>query len=238
MKFELKQEHITLISELNFECVITTDSFQDRFRPGISRKRPFGNSGITHDVMQKLGYVNDKGEYSESNLEKAEMLIIELPVAMEIVVRQKTFEPGVYEVSEYSAYFNYRMARNFQFWNEPLKEIEMQYKDTDQLDSLIHVCSSCCDENPHKVLKQMKWFTQTDFLRYAVGVFEKYAIAHWIEQHDSENYCHYCIHNSDCPHGMVCYGGAPIEPPCCTYDLTELLDTESILEDLENGEEQ
>ena len=59
----------------------------------------------------------------------------------------------------------------------------------------------------------------------------------WIESHDVEDYCRYCIYNDDCPHGMVCYGGAPIEPPCCGKDLTELLDEEEIIADLEEEEE-
>lgn len=29
----------------------------------------------------------------------------------------------------------------------------------------------------------------------------------------------------------------PIEPACCSYDIAELLDTEQILEDMDNGEE-
>lgn len=66
---------------------------------------------------------------------------------------------------------------------------------------------------------------------------EQEKIDKWIEEHDSDDYCHYCSLNDECPHGMVCYGGEPIEPACCTQDLTELLDTESILEEIENGEE-
>lgn len=58
----------------------------------------------------------------------------------------------------------------------------------------------------------------------------------WISEHDGEDYCHYCIHGEDCK-GIICYGGIPIEPPCCAYDIEELLDTEQILEDIENGEE-
>lgn len=55
----------------------------------------------------------------------------------------------------------------------------------------------------------------------------------WIETHDGEDYCHYCIFDDDCPHGITCYGGPTIEPPCCGKDLLELLDTEAILADLE-----
>ena len=33
------------------------------------------------------------------------------------------------------------------------------------------------------------------------------------------------------------YDGEPIEPACCSYDIAELLDTEQLLEDMDNGEE-
>lgn len=65
---------------------------------------------------------------------------------------------------------------------------------------------------------------------------EQEKIDKWIDEHDGEDYCYYCTLKEDCK-GMVCYGGVPIEPACCSYDIEELLDTESILEDIENGEE-
>ncbi len=60
----------------------------------------------------------------------------------------------------------------------------------------------------------------------------------WIEQADSEELCGYCNINEECPHWMRCYGGEPIEPPCAstdTEDIKQLLDTESILEDIHGG---
>ena len=53
---------------------------------------------------------------------------------------------------------------------------------------------------------------------------EEEKINKWISEHDGDDYCHYCTLSEDCSHGMVCYGG-------------ELLDTEQILEDTDNGEE-
>lgn len=70
----------------------------------------------------------------------------------------------------------------------------------------------------------------------AVEVFEQYAIDDWISRHDAEDYCRYCIDNDECPHGMACYGGAPIEPACCG-GLDNVLQTDILLEDLINGEE-
>lgn len=66
---------------------------------------------------------------------------------------------------------------------------------------------------------------------------EEEKINKWISEHDGDDYCHYCTLSEDCSHGMVCYGGEPIESACCAYDIAELLNTEQILEDMDNGEE-
>lgn len=59
----------------------------------------------------------------------------------------------------------------------------------------------------------------------------------WLSEHDGEEQCHYCIYDDECPHGIRCYGGEPIEPPCAGRDLEDLLDIESILKDLEDESE-
>ncbi len=57
-------------------------------------------------------------------------------------------------------------------------------------------------------------------------------LAKWIETHDGDDYCRYCIYDSDCAHEVRCYGGPTIEPPCCDKEIEELLDTEAILADI------
>ncbi|MBS6954279.1 MAG: hypothetical protein KH230_13760 [Enterocloster asparagiformis] len=65
---------------------------------------------------------------------------------------------------------------------------------------------------------------------------DKEKIDKWIADHDGEDYCKYCQYDDECPHGMACYGGDPVEPPCCSNDIKELLDIDTILEDLESEE--
>lgn len=61
-------------------------------------------------------------------------------------------------------------------------------------------------------------------------------VKNWLETHDGEDCCRYCIHDSSgCPHGMACYGGAPIEPLCASQDIEDFMDLEWLLEDIENG---
>lgn len=57
----------------------------------------------------------------------------------------------------------------------------------------------------------------------------------WIEDNGIPEYCGYCIWDSDCPHGMTCYGGQPIEPHCFGRDPEDFLDLEAIESDLEEG---
>lgn len=103
------------------------------------------------------------------------MLIIELPVALQIVMQNHTFEPGEYEVGEYSsAYFNYVHIRNYHALKSPIAEIEEKYKDCDQMERLHEVCMNVSGDNPWKVIDDLKWFAQTDFLADAIAVFEKH----------------------------------------------------------------
>lgn len=178
----------------------------------------------------------ESGEYAAEDIEKAEMLIIELPVALQIVMQNHTFEPGEYEVGEYStAYFNYVHIRNYHALKSPIAEIEEKYKDCDQMERLHEVCMNVSGDNPWKVIGDLKWFAQTDFLADAIAVFEKHRdeqiLDEWLKTHDGEDYCKYCPENNECPHGMACYGGEPIEPSCCGADMKEFLYTDSIIED-------
>ena len=61
-------------------------------------------------------------------------------------------------------------------------------------------------------------------------------LSEWFDTHDGEDYCKYCIYDDECPHGMACYGGPPVEPPCAGNDLKEILDTEEILDDIAREE--
>lgn len=243
VKFRLKEEHIKLISELNFRTATIVDS-ADRYRPAIDLKRPFGNSGATTNVCEIMGWhSNEDGEYAERDIKRAEMLLVELPVALEIVVRKQTFEPGEYEVCEYGAYFNYKHMKNYHILKVALDEIEKQYNGSDQMDNLHNLCMNVSGDNPWKIIADLQWFTQTDFTRYAISVFQKhyddYLLDDWFEKHDGEDYCKHCPENDECPHGMTCYGGEPIEPPCYGVDLKEFLCVDDILEEIkENLHEQ
>lgn len=233
-KFELKQEHIDLISELNFKGLVSTEGREIEYRPAIDYKRPFGNSGVTYDVLQRLGLIDENGEYTEANRKRAELLLIELPVALEVVVKNKTFDPGEYEVDDYGAYYLYKGKRNLHFWQDAINIFKEKHSD---IKLIVDYCMNNYDENPYSLLEELRQNAVNDYMEDALEIFEQYAVDKWIEGHDIGDYCRYCIDKDECPHGMACYGGEPIEP-ACSGGLDGLLETDILLEDLIKGEEK
>lgn len=53
-------------------------------------------------------------------------------------------------------------------------------------------------------------------------------VLNWVEE-NPEDMCKYCIYDENCPHAITCYGGPPIEPPCCSGNIEKILDMEEIL---------
>lgn len=163
------------MSNLHFGTNVYPDC-EDKYHPVIDDKRPFGNSDLTGDVCEIMEWQCDgeSGEYTAENIEKAETLLIELPVALEIVTRNHTFEPGEYETDKYGAYFNYVLVRNYHALKNPLKELETKYGDCGQIRMLRKICTNITGDDPWAVTDELKSFPQTDFVADTVSVFEKY----------------------------------------------------------------
>lgn len=177
-KFTLTQEHIELISNLNFKIGVRTE-YNDTYLPMIDRKRPFGNSCVTGSVLDILGKHCDEetGEYKPEDIEIAETLLIELPVALEVVVQNHTFVPGTYEVAGCSTYCNYKHIKNYHALKSTLQEIEETVVKTDddakQMGRLHEICMNVSGDDPWKVIDDLDWFQPTEFLDKAIAVFEK-----------------------------------------------------------------
>lgn len=52
-----------------------------------------------------------------------------------------------------------------------------------------------------------------------------------------EEHCPYCKYQDTC-HGIACYGGEPIEPPCCYKTPDHYLDFDIIIEEMKEREEK
>lgn len=66
---------------------------------------------------------------------------------------------------------------------------------------------------------------------------DKEKIEKWLKEHDGEDYCQYCFYESDCHREVSGGPNGPIEPPCASREMDDLLDTDALLEDLEGSEE-
>lgn len=177
--FTLKEEHIKLIERLNFKVYADTE-YDDPFIPGIDRKRPFGNSGVVYDVMQILGYEPDEeGDYKEEDTNKAEDLLVELPLALKVVVTNRTFQPGVYEVDRHGTYFQYKLMRNYKALKGALKEAEETLGGAEcapgRLEHLRQICMDISGDDPWKAIQYIEWGKGKDpFWDSALEIFLKH----------------------------------------------------------------
>lgn len=195
-EFELKQEHIDLIAALNF-CprAYWEDGLPDslEFVPEISQKRPFGNSGVLYDVAQKLGLLEEQPDGDMAMTPAAERLamkyVIELPVALEIVVTRKTFQPGIYRTGRHCAYFAYRSYMSCWFWLDAVKKCAgVTDGNGDGLfGRAFDFCRAVPDRNPYGVLRQLRQWAggqpPGSPVAAMYGIFRDWACARYVRNH-------------------------------------------------------
>lgn len=178
IKFNLKQEHIALMRHLNFRTSVATE-YDDKFIPEIDRKRPFGNSGVVYSAAEHLNRERDsEGDFSTETMETTERLLLELPVALEVVMKYQTFIPGEYEVDLYGAYSQYSRLCKYYALKKPLEQIENWARQQgaecrSQMISLHELCMNIRGDDPWGIIKDLKMFQSTPFLQYAIAVFEQ-----------------------------------------------------------------
>lgn len=103
-KFELKEEHIKLIRQLNI-----INDVNNPCHIGISTNYPFGDDDIYKDIdlilNGKVREVNfdDTWEepYTEDEINAWDELLKELPTALEIILFTGSFESGCYVTRSY-----------------------------------------------------------------------------------------------------------------------------------------
>jgi len=100
--FELKQYHVDLLTNANIDYV----SGCEWGWLGLDCKRPFGNGDMTGDMAKIMGIEQietDEGpQWPKGTHEKmVKIFEEELPIALEVILESKSFEPGVYEKEEY-----------------------------------------------------------------------------------------------------------------------------------------
>ncbi len=106
IEFELKKEHIDLITNLDWCFDPYNKENKDIKLPIINSEYPFGE--INKDLYRictiilygfKLDIQNDEVhdyEFNEERKNNIDKLLSELDIAMNIIMNNKTFEPGLY----------------------------------------------------------------------------------------------------------------------------------------------
>lgn len=99
-EFALTEQHLTLLANAYVEW-----QFTETGAPAIDPKRPYGNSDVAADVAELFGFpVDDDGEYTDEQLEKALELHHQTLVALEIVLQTRSFTPGLYRRTRKNEY--------------------------------------------------------------------------------------------------------------------------------------
>jgi hypothetical protein len=96
--FKVKKEHILLARRMEVSW------WEAEYgAPGINPKRPYGNSDVKSDICKILGCKeNDNGEYSESDLNKADAIHQEMETVLQIILSTGKFQAGEYQAEDYS----------------------------------------------------------------------------------------------------------------------------------------
>lgn len=112
-EFKLKKEHVRLLPSLNFRFI--QEPYGNELIPQFDMKRLFGDPTGWETTARLLDMVPQDGEeYTEKQILTCKKLVIELILAMEVVFKYRTFEPGRYLIHKInSSYLSYRAARNY-----------------------------------------------------------------------------------------------------------------------------
>lgn len=178
VKFELKKEHVEAVSRLHFVCEADTE-YGDRFIPGINRKRPFGDCSATEDMLEIMGCVPGAEGYGKDDVRRAEEVIAELPVALEVITRHRTFKPRWYDVPENGAWFHYVRMKNYAVLADALDEIQKNAGEDGNEDAEIlrMFCMGILGDDPYGTVIRgiLPAFCRDDaFFRMAAEVFGKH----------------------------------------------------------------
>lgn len=169
----LTENHIKLLKHLNFETLPNT-SYNDLFCPSINLKRPFGNTGVLRSVCQILEV--DEKTLTKEQENKLWELVIELPVALEIVLQQETFIPGMYSVKTTGSWQEYQMKLKYLMMRDTVQRFfDMADVTLDELRlfrMIKTLCQNCTEENPYAdVLKRLE-FMHMDEIPYVAKCME------------------------------------------------------------------
>jgi hypothetical protein len=95
VRFTLTQQHIDLVSNM----YVDYNDHTETGAPYIDPKRPYGNSDVPGDIADILDIpiIEDDGYMDPKQESELLALHRETETALQIILKCKTFEPGVFE---------------------------------------------------------------------------------------------------------------------------------------------
>ena len=191
-KFKLEIEHLVLAAALNFKPRGTwweDDPKSLEFVPEIDLKRPFGNTGAHYDVAQKLNLLKEDENGDMTMTPEIERLairyIIELPVAVDIILSNRTFDIGAYDVKPHGAYFHYRNYMTVWFWLDAIMACaELKDEHCESLFDRAYTFTTGAGWNPYSVLENLRvWSNSGDNFGRLYKIYRDVACKKYLKNH-------------------------------------------------------
>lgn len=195
--FTVTQDHVVLLKRLCMRTSVCVNDPGDRAywglftcRPDVGKKRPFGNSGDpAASALEELGIHPDEktGEYAPGWYGYGRMLLIELPLAYEAIMKHGAVEPCTESVSPLSAWFEYRSRLALEYWRDALIEIAA-LPDMDGR-RLVEFAMNARNETPVHWAKDFADMAesagQDSWIARAYAVIQRHLVAKWRSKPDS-----------------------------------------------------
>lgn len=183
MTFELTEAHISLIRRLRIEPTLQSPYADISIE--INSKRPFGNSHIKGDILD----IAHLGLPTKENLDKANRILSELPIAYRIVM-QYGFNAGTYELTNDLHNLHTQCLSTYILLpalTESVKHLEKCMEDetdrirkqkiSDFIDNLYSMCEKPISKTPiSDTIHMLKFFepSKHPYVSDIIKIFKKY----------------------------------------------------------------
>lgn len=130
--------------------------------------------------MEILGReCDEEGEFREEDIDEAENLLLELPLALTVVAENKTFTPGDYEVERDGTYSQYRRMKNYKALHAALDEVEKTLCQTEEerkrFTQMQEICMNVFGDALWDVMQDIRWGEgQHAFWDGVIRIFKKH----------------------------------------------------------------
>ena len=187
--FRVTEDHIQLLKGLYVETRVFVGD-EGEWSPGdpyeicpdTNKKRLFGNSGpYDQCALETLGERPDEstGEYPKESLRRARLLLAQLPLAWQAVMRHGAVEPCTEELDRHGPWFQYRSRRALEFWRPAIAASGLGHGEGSRF---VEFLMNARNGTPMDVLRDAMSYRSVPWMGAAVKAMEAHAVAAFREQ--------------------------------------------------------